>query len=56
MLQIRFLNVPLTSNAFTWHANYYSIADNKDGVGVLGAILEKFGLKIKKQISHQRVM
>ena len=29
------------SNAFIWYANYYSIADNKEGVGTLIALNDK---------------
>ena len=36
MFQNSLTNVPLTSNAFTWYDNYYSIADNKR-VGILEA-------------------
>ena len=43
--------LPLKSTAFTY-AIYYSIADNKGGVGILVALkskyLKKFGLKVKR--------
>ena len=36
-----FLKYSLPSNACTWYANYYSIADIKGGVGILVALKAK---------------
>ena len=46
MFQACYKKYLLMSNAFTWYANYYSIADIKRGVGILVALEAKYFKKL----------